>query len=190
MMPLIQSLRATLTQDSARRLLAPNGIQGQLLRWVRGDIRALADVFIPYRLYKVAIDDRGARTSRYYAIDAASGSLDPYEFSAPPDLDEVSTRNVINSTVNEITTRERAIERMRRKLYASGFFRLRNPLITAELVGQEFYVPYWAGFFGEERHLNVTVADAVRHSVEGAKVRRVIQDWLMGQPGDESLPAI
>lgn len=178
-MPLIQSLRATLTQDAARRMLAPGGIKGQLLRWSHGEMRALAEVYIPYRLYKVAVDDRGALAARCYAIDAASGLLDPYEFSGTLDLDEISSRNVVVAAMDEATTRERAIEKMRRHLYTSGFFRLRSPLITAELVGNEFYVPYWASFFGDDHCLNVTVVDAVRHSVEGAKVRRVIETWLM-----------
>ena len=189
-MPTIQTLRSTLTHPAAERMLAPGGLKGQLLRWSRGDVRALAEIYIPYRLYRVAIDDRGARTSRYYAIDAASAVLDPYEFYGVPDFDETSSRNVIVPVVPESTTRERAIEKLRRKLYSSGFFRLRNPSLTAELSVEEFYVPYWAGFFGVDHQLKVTVVDAVRHSVEGAKVRRIIQDWLLQRRADEPLPSV
>ena len=178
----IQTLRPTLSEDAARRMLAPQGIKGLLMRWSRGDLRALAPVYIPFRLYSVSIDDRGAKASRYYAVDAASGLLDPYEFSAPPDLEITDTRNAIAAIVPEDATRARAIEKLRRKLYSAGFFRLRNPSLTAELKLELFHVPYCAGFFGDDQQLNITVLDAVRHSIEGAKVRRVIHDWLMQHP--------
>jgi hypothetical protein len=178
----IQTLRATLAQDAARRMLAPEGAKGRVLRALRGDIRALAPLYIPFRLYRVFVDDRGATSSRYYAVDAAAGLLDPYEFSSLPDMELTNTRNALAVTVSEEITRAHAIEKLRRKLYSTGFFRLRNPLITAELKVEHCHIPFWAGFFGAEDDIKIMVVDAVRHTIEGGKLRRVIQDWLMHQP--------
>jgi len=161
------------------RVLAPPGILGGLQRWQRGRLRALAPVYIPYCLYKIVINDRGAQAERYYAVDAACGILDPYEFSTPPEVVEVTTRNALPMMVDERQTRERAIEKIRRHLYSTGFFRLRNPAIAAELTGPEFHVPYWVGFLGTERDVKIMVVDAVRHRVEGGKVRLLLQEWLM-----------
>jgi hypothetical protein len=132
------------------------------------------------------IDDRGTRAARYYAVDAASGLLDPYEFPEPPETVEVTTRNTLTALLEEPQTRERAIEKFRRRLYAAGFFRLRNPALAADLAGPEFHVPYWVGFFGAERDMKIAVVDAMRHSIEGGKVRRLMQGWLSDATREES----
>jgi len=167
-------------------ILAPPGIPGWVQRRQRGRLRALACIYVPYRLYKTLIDDRGVQTVRYCAVDAASGTLDPYEFPGQPVVIEVTTRNALSAQVEESQTRESAIEKVRRLLYSAGFFRLMNPTIAAELAGPEFYVPYWAGFFGAGRDLKIVAVNAVRHSVEGEKVRCLIQEWLMEQPLENS----
>jgi hypothetical protein len=184
-MPVIYSLPATLTQEAAVRMLAPPGVSGRLQSWQRGPLRAVASVYIPFRLYKITMQDRGAQVARYYAVDSASGLLDPYEFPGLPELAELETRNALPVVLPEARTRERAIEKLRRHLYSTGFFRLRNPAIGAELAGPEFYVPYWAGFFGREHDAKITVVDAVRHTIEGGKVRRLVQGWLMEQAGEK-----
>jgi len=189
-MPMIYSLSATLTRDEAMQILAPPGIPGRVQRWQRGHLRAIASIYIPYRLYKTLIDDRGVQTIRYCAVDAASGTLDPYEFPGQPAVVEVTTRNALPALVEESQTRELAIEKVRRLLYSAGFFRLMNPTITAELAGQEFYVPYWAGFFDARGDLKIAAVNAVRHSVEGEKVRCLIQEWLIEQPLENSAQSL
>ena len=177
----IRSLRPALSEEEARRVLAPSGVSGWLQRWRKGPLLGLAAVYIPYRLYRIEIDDRGRKGTRYYAIDAAAGNLDPYEFAGPSgaeDLVEVTTRNALPSVVDEVSTCMLAIESIRRQVYLTGFFRLRNPSIAAEPAQAEFHVPYWVGFYGDPRNLSITVIEAVRKSIEGAKVRRVLSTWL------------
>ena len=63
-------------------------------------------------------------------------------------------------------------------LYTRGFFRMRDLRISAEPLPDELHVPYWLGFRGSDGHARVSVIDAVRRSVEGAKVRRLVEEWL------------
>jgi len=186
----IYSLQCEMTYAEALRKLSPSGVLSSLRRWIGGPLHGIAEIYIPYRLYRVAIDDRGIRSVRYYAIDAAAGTLDPYEFHGPPDphsLIEVDTRNFHPVRLDEDRTKKAVTEKVRRLLYSRGFFRLANPVITAELMESEFYIPYWAGFYGDEQHVSVTVLNAVRQTVEGSKVRRLVEAWLLERDSQREL---
>ena len=151
-------------------------------RWLTGPFHGIAGIYIPYRLYKVTLDDRRIRSARFYAIDAAVGTLDPYEFAKPPQPDawvSVETRNFHPIRLNQDQTKRLVVEKVRRVLYSRGFFRLANPAISADLLEPEFYLPYWAGFYGNEQNVRITVLNAVRQSVEGSKVRRLVKTWLL-----------
>ena len=57
-------------------------------------------------------------------------------------------------------------------------------------MGPEFYIPYWAGFYGDEDNLSLIVLNAVRQTVEGNKVRRLVKTWLLERgPQRELNPA-
>ncbi|HEY6969199.1 MAG TPA: hypothetical protein VJA94_08345 [Candidatus Angelobacter sp.] len=151
-------------------------------RWLTGRFHGIADIYIPYRLYKVTLDDRRIRSVRFYAIDAAVGTLDPYEFARPPQPDSwlrVETGNFHPIRLNEDQTKKFVVEKVRRVLYSRGFFRLANPAISADLIEPEFYLPYWAGFYGDERDVRIIVLNAIRQRVEGSKVRRLVKNWLL-----------
>jgi hypothetical protein len=181
----IRSLQSNMSRDSAMRKFAPPGSHGVARRWLSGNLRALAEVYLPYRLYKVSIDDRRVQTVRYLAVDAAAGTLDPYEFAAPPlaeTFTEVETRNFHPVRLDEKQTNQRAIENVRRWMFSRGFFRLSNPVMSADLVQLEFFIPYWAAFYGNDGNLNVMVLNAVRQTHEGSKVRRLIKTWLLDRP--------
>lgn len=152
-----------------------------LRRWISGPLRGVAEIYLPYRLYRVTVDDRRLRRVHYYAVDAAAGTLDPYEFTNPPAPDEwmaTETRNFYPA-LDEDQTNKMVTEKVRRSLYSRGFFRIINPNITAELIQSEFYIPYWAGFYGDEQNISITVLNAVRCTVEGNKVRRLVKTWLL-----------
>jgi hypothetical protein len=53
-----------------------------------------------------------------------------------------------------------------------------NLAITATPLAEELFVPYWLGFRGSDRNARVAVIDAVRRKFEGAKVRRLVENWL------------
>jgi len=177
----IFSLQPRIGYESALRKLSPSGTLGALRRWVSGPLRAVAGIHIPYRLYKVSVDNRRFHGVRYYAVDAAAGTLDPYEFAIPPgtaDYVELETRNFHPVCLDETQTHKMVTEKVRRLLYSRGFFRMANPKITAELLRPEFHIPYWAGFYGDEQNMSVTVLNAVRETVEGKKLRELLQAWL------------
>lgn len=171
-----------MAREEALRKLSPPGPQGVVGEWLKGNLHALAEVYLPYRLYRVVTDDRGFQRTSYYAVDAATGTLDPYEFAAPPDagsFKKIETRNCHPVLLDEEQTKRLAIGRVRRLLFSGGFFRLNNPSITAELAQADFYIPYWAGFYGDERNLKIQVLNAVRQTREGGKVLRLIENWLL-----------
>lgn len=176
--------------EAALRWLSRSAGKGILGRCLRGPLRGVAEIYIPYRLYKVTADDRANISVRCYAVDAAVGTLDPYEFVTPPEPDawvEVETRNFHPLRLSESRTRTALTEKVRRLLYSRGFFRLANPRITAELIKPQFYMPYWAGFYGDEKNISVTVLSAVRQTVEGGKVRRLVEAWLLERDSHQEL---
>jgi hypothetical protein len=178
-------LKSEMNRDAALRRLWPSSIQ----RWLSGPLRAVAEIHIPYRLYKITVQDRGSEQVRYYAVDAASGKLDPYEFQALPEAEkwiEVETRNSHPIRLSESDTQKLALEKIRRILFSSGFFRLSHPQFTTELVISEFYLPYWAGFYGDEQNVSLKVINAVRQTTEGSKVRHLVKSWLSERPANDS----
>ena len=176
----ILSLQRRMSYEEALRQLSARA--AGLRRWISGPLRGVAEIYLPYRLYRVTVDDRRLRSVRYYAVDAAAGKLDPYEFANPPALGEsiaVETRNFHPAYLDEDQTNKLVTEKVRRLLYSRGFFRVINPNITAELIQSEFYIPYWAGFYGHDQNISITVLNAVRRTVEGNKVRRLVKTWLL-----------
>jgi hypothetical protein len=195
----ISSLQPRIDYETALRKLSPSGTWGTLRRWVAGPLRGVAAIHIPYRLYKISVDDRRFHSVCHYAVDAAAGTLDPYEFATPPeaaDYVELETRNFHPVRLDEMQTHKMVTGKVRRLLYSRGFFRMANPTITAELLRAEFYIPYWAGFYGDERNISLTVLNAVRETVEGKKLRALVQAWLAdgktplspGEPAPQAQP--
>jgi hypothetical protein len=186
----IQSLQWRMSYEEALRKLSATGPLGGLRRWISGPLRGIAEIYLPYRLYKVGVNDPSLQSVHHYAVDATAGTLDPYEFAKPPAADEwmeVETRNFHPARLNETETRKLVTEKVRRLLYSRGFFRVVNPSITAELVQSEFYIPYWAGFYGDEKNMSLTVLNAVRQTVEGKKARWLIKAWLLERDSQRDL---
>jgi hypothetical protein len=173
----ITTLRPNVTRDEASRALRP-GIARQL---ATGPLRSFADVYVPFRVYKVEIESGGVTRTRFLAFDAAFGLLDPYEFAGVPDAAQttaVETRNVIPPALDEARAVELLTDRVRRLVYAEGFFRLRNVAIRVEPSPAIVHVPYWIGFYGRGDRASVQVIDAVRRTREGAKLQHALTSWL------------
>ena len=94
------------------------------------------------------------------------------------------TRNHPKATLPIEAAREQLIAKLRRVAYQRGFFRLQGLEITADPVA-ELYLPYWLGFRGSDGHARVSVIDAVRRRFEGAKMRRIVEAWLLSHPPAE-----
>src|SRR5882672_6358239 len=178
---LIRSLQPAVEREVALRKLSPAGPSGILRHWTTGKFLGLSEIYIPYRLYRVKVEDRGVQSSRLLAVDAVSNTLDPFEFAEPPMKDscsDIETRNHLPARLAETETRASVIAKARRLLFSAGFFRLAKPAISAELIESEFYVPYWAGFYGEEKSVSVVMLDAIRGTIEGGKATHAVRAWL------------
>ena len=179
-MSTIRSLRPNLSREQALARLLPTPVLGRLLG--RGPLRSLADVYIPFRLYQVEIRNGGKYDRRLLALDAVTGTLDLYGFDHVPDAGEtveIETRNYPDARMEKDRACELVAEKIRRMLFLTGFFRVRDLALRVEPLDFEFHVPYWVGFFGWGQEARLVVLDAVRCTPEGPKMRALLQDWLM-----------
>lgn len=180
-MPAIRSLKPNLTREEAVARLAPSGLRGLLATWRRGPLRSVADVYIPFRLYEVDIANAGKRDHRLLALDAVAGTLDLFAFddlAAAQETVPVETRNCPPPQLEDHRACELLAERVRRMIFQTGFFRVRDLSIEVRPLPVEFHVPYWVGFYGRGERARLTVLDAVRCSREGAKASALVSEWL------------
>jgi len=180
----IKTIKPKLDRRGAMALLAPPGLGGFLDRAVRGPLRLVADVYVPYRLFRVEVINGSRRESFLLAVDTVSGQLDPYRFPSEPessDFVEVETRNHPEPLLSDHLAGEIARDKARRLIFSSGFFRIRNFSICPKAQGVLFHVPYWIGFYGAGDRANLSVVDAVRRRVEGSKARQFFRDWLASE---------
>ena len=178
----IRCLRANVTQAEALTALERRG--GLL----RGPLRQVALAYLPFRLYQVEVLNRGSVKTALYAADAVSGVLDLYEFATAPaetELVTVTTRNAPTSRLATAHAMELLENKVRRAIFQTGFFGVRELQIRTRPLDLEFHVPYWLGFFGNGERATLQAMDAVRRTFEGAKARAVFNDWLVAVPGEE-----
>ena len=88
---------------------------------------------------------------------------------------------VADESQSEEQLKHRLIEKLRRMIYTRGFFRVRSLKIEAVPLPGEICVPYWVCFRGSSDQVHLAVLDAVRRRPEGAKVRRLIEEWLRSE---------
>jgi hypothetical protein len=170
--------------------LPPNVTPEQALARLRGGalgrllgrpLRSVAQVYVPFQLYRVEVHDRARPWTSYFAADAVTGSLDPYQFERPPlerDLLRVETRNHPDPALPESEVARRLRDKLRRIVFQTGFFRVRGLRIEVERIPPDLHVPYWLGFYGEGEAARLRVLDGVRRRLEGAKARTLFEDWL------------
>lgn len=179
-MPRIRSLRANVTQEEAIQQLA-GGVAGAIRSAVQGPVKSVADFYIPFTLFEVAITNAGRTETQVMGIDSVSGSLDLYHFECIPDpsqLISVDTRNCPPPRLDPERAREIVVDKVRRLLFQKGFFRMRSLRIEAAPLPGELYVPYWVLFRGRGQRASIAVLDALRRKPEGAKVRQLLEHWL------------
>lgn len=177
----IRSLRPNVSRDEAIDQFSSGG-PVELLRQVAfGPVRSVAEFFIPFRLFQVEILNSGKRDRRVLGLDVVTGSLDLYHFEQLPGPGEVvvvESRNCPLGLLDDAQAMELVITKVRRVLFTTGFFRMRNLEISAEPIAGEICIPYWVGFRGRGTQARFVVMDAVRRRIEGAKVRNLLQSWL------------
>jgi hypothetical protein len=152
-------------------------------------LRSVADVYVPYHLFRVEIVEPRRQQTSYVAVDALRGMLDPYQFDRCPegaDLVTIDSRNRMAATLDIETASRVVVDAVRRILFQTGVYRLRAPRIDVRHEPLELHVPYYLGFYGStstdaNAHHAVArlrVMDAVRRRFEGGKARALFEAWL------------
>lgn len=177
----IRILKPNVTQEQAILQFTSRGLSKLLREAAFGPLRSVAELYLPFRLFAVRITNRGVTEERLIAIDLLAGILDPFQFDHVPSEAEtllVDTRNFPKQRLVDAQAADLLVGKVRRFLYSRGFFRMSNLEIAATPVDREFHIPYWVGFRGSEGRARLAVIDAVRRRFEGAKVRRLVENWL------------
>ena len=176
----IQALKPNVTQQEALQKFSGAGFSTLYWRVRSGPLSRLADVYVPYRLYRVQYNIGRAAHATLFAMDAVNGSLDLFTFPHAPhakDLVSIHTRNSIAPSL-QLTSAETLLrQKVLRVIFQQGFFKLRNLKLAIALEPLELHVPYWLGFYGNAR-LRCRVMDAVRRRIEGAKATAFFETWL------------
>jgi hypothetical protein len=176
----IQTLKPNVTQQEALRKFSGAGLSTLYWRMRTGPLRRLADVYVPYRLYRVQYDIGRAAHTTLFAMDAVNGSLDLFTFPRVPDakdLVRIHTRNYIAPSWQQPSAEALLQQKVLRVIFQQGFFKLRDLKLEMTREPLEVHVPYWLGFYGNAS-LRCRVMDAVRRRIEGAKASAFFEAWL------------
>jgi hypothetical protein len=175
-------LNVPASREQALVRLRGRGVAAWYRGWRRGPLAGVRPVQVPYRLFEVRISNAGRLDRRWLAIDAVSGVLDCYGFPAPPDagaLERSADAGALPEVVAPERLRGEVIERVRRQVYATGFFRLRGLRIEVDDTRRVLYLPYWVGVRRKgDRHASIEVLGGLRGSREGGKLKDLIATWL------------
>lgn len=183
----IRSLKPNVSREEALRHFT-GGARGVAVGILQGRARSMAELYIPYRLYRVNVINGEREESRIYALDAVEGTLDLFEFPELPgerELVTLKTRNLLPHGFGAEQTREKVLDKVRRVLFSRGFARLRDLRMDATAVADDLYLPYWVCFRGSGSAVKLEILDAVRRRSEGGKVRGMVRDWLQSPPANK-----
>lgn len=177
----IQTLKPNVSQEEAVLTFRSRGLSAVYWRLRSGPLRRIADVYVPFWVYRVRYDMNGAATSRIFAMDAVHGALDLYEFPSAPGADQlvsVDTRNRLSARLDASVAEERLRSKVLRILFQQGFFRLRGLSVAMERLPLEIHLPYWLAFYGNGEAARLRVMDAIRRRIEGGKASAFFEEWL------------
>ena len=177
----IRSLRPNVTREEALRTFTAPGPASFLWKLRRGPLQRIAEAYIPFHLYRVRYHMGGSVRTHLFALDAVDGSMDLFEFSAPPVQGEtllVTTRNHPMPRLSPFHAEQLVREKVLRLIFQQGFFKVRAVQLEIEKLPDEIYLPYWLGFYGRRENLRCRVMDAVRRRIEGARASALVEQWL------------
>lgn len=156
----------------------------QPLRELRyGRLRLVMDFYVPFRMFRMNLENGKHQRELLMAADTVTGGLDPYQFPEAPsgqEMERVETPRRAPMLLSEAETLKLLEERMKREAFQKGFFKLGELKITGELVSS-FYLPYWVGVYERNERAGLEVIDALRGRFEGAKLREIVTDWFSQQ---------
>ncbi len=178
------ALKRHVTRDEAMEAFQRRGLFGM---FHRDPLRSVADVYVPYHLFRVEIAERRRQQTSYVAVDALRGMLDPYQFDRAIEAADLvtidgHTRNRMRATLDVAAGSQVVRDAVRRILFQTGVYRLRAPRITVTPEPIDLHVPYYLGFYGRAGECasvaRMRVMDAVRRRFEGGKARALFEGWL------------
>jgi hypothetical protein len=181
MMTRIRTLKPNVNREQAMEQFSGRGASKLFRNGFFGPLRSVAEFYVPFRLFRARVVNGGATDENLVALDAVTGTLDLFKFDHVPDDSEtmhIETRNCAAPGLENDRAIELLVAKLRRVLYSRGFFRMRDLSITATPLDDEIFVPYWLGFRGSGNDARVAVIDAVRRRPEGAKLRRLVENWI------------
>jgi len=174
----IRVLKPNVTQEEALRVFSAAGLSGLYWRIRSGPLRRIAEVYVPYFLFRVKC---GNTRPRLFAMDAVDGSLDLFEFPRVPEDGEFQAfqdRNCLNAALGKEQAADLLRDKALRIIFQQGFFRLRDARLQISFVPCELHLPYWLGFYGRASSARCRVMDAVRRRIEGEKASAFFEHWL------------
>jgi len=177
----IQTLKPNVSQQEAIRAFRSRSLSAAYWRLRSGPLQRIADVYVPFSVYRVRYEMNGAATTRIFAMDAVHGALDLYEFPRIPDAEQlmhVETRNRLHPRLESGVAEDRLRTKVLRVLFQQGFFKLRAFQLEIERLPLEIHLPYWLAFYGYGQAARLRVMDAVRRRIEGGKASAFFEEWL------------
>ena len=178
---IIQTLKPNVTREEALRAFGSGSLRAAYWRIRCGPLRRIADVYVPFWLYRVRYEMNGATYTRLLAMDAVHGTLDLFEFPRVPAGDAlltVETRNRLSLRLSAEVAEQLLRTKVLRLLFQQGFFKLRGLQLAIERLPLDLYLPYWLAFYGAGGAARLRVMDAVRRRVEGGKASSFFEEWL------------
>jgi len=176
----IQALKPNVTQNEALRTFSGAGLSTLYWRMRSGPLQRIAQVYVPYWLYRVQYNMGRAEHASLFAIDAVNGSLDLFTFPSVPassDLVSIHTRNYIAPSLQRSGAEAALRQKVLRVIFQQGFFKVRDLKLEIAPEPLELHMPYWLGFYGHVA-LRCRVLNAVRRRMEGAKASALFESWL------------
>ncbi len=152
--------------------------------WLRqaalGPCRLVADVYIPFDVFRVETKNKSNHERILLAIDAVTGELDPYRLDEGfiDGIVSFRTRNAIQASVSQIQLSNLAMDHARRMIFNRGFFRVSELQMTTTRLSESLHFPYWVGFHAAGSMARLSVINAISGRAEGAKLRGLLSDWL------------
>jgi len=178
---LIRSLKSNVNVDEALRTFTAPGASSLYWRLRTGPLQKIAEVYVPFRLYRVRYAMNKVEVQRIFAMDDVDGSLDLFEFRnalKESEMVAVHTRNSIPGSLTEEQASQVLRDKVLRIVFQQGFFKLRTASLEMEALPGEVFLPYWLAFYGSNDALRCRVLDAVRRRLEGAKASAFFEQWL------------
>lgn len=177
----IHTLRPNVSQKEAVQAFSARGVFSLYWQMRSGPLQRIADVYVPFWIYRVQYSLGKAPHERLFAMDAVDGLLDLFEFPSIPRQEEllaIETRNCLSPSLTERRAEELLREKVWRVIFQQSFFKIREPKLEIARETVELHLPYWLGLYGGKNGVRCRVMDAVRRRMEGAKASAFFEEWL------------